>query len=497
MAATAALDVIKSLDVALYALPGGPNSIPRFLGCHTISSATRPRGNNTLNHCADPINPGRYVVSSKTKAPPGLVTLTIESKMGRLFDYLEDLNCPIPIIAQPVSCAPKNQFSNWDRAFIFLNADVVQEGLSNLVSGGADENEVMQSFDMEADDIVRLVPLRVTRESSIAETQALNHLFACDNDICAGPCGAANEKCTTFYAVSDAISASASGKADVWINYKGVWTVSAADPFATGEHIMAGGCFALDRTTRRLLVFRGSTDAAAPAEAAYSDDGGATWVNVNIGSDNGEYVISAHASAVINQNNIWVGTNEGRIYFSSDGGANWVAQEDQGIMATAWNWVHFIDERRGFAGGAADTIAITIDGGQVWSQVNATGEGGDITAGGVVDSNTFWVGTDDGEIFFTTDAGVTWEKRNFANSGTGRIDDMMFVNNMNGFMSHRNATPKSTFLQTRNGGYTWEVIPTETNAGINSLLACGNNLVWAVGEPVSGKPVVYKVQPSA
>src|SRR5262245_20098259 len=95
-------EVVRSLQVALYVQPGGPNTPTRFLGCHTISSATRPRGNNTLNHCPDPINPGRYVVSSKTKAPPGLVTLTIEAKMYRLLDYLEDLNCPVPIIAQPV-----------------------------------------------------------------------------------------------------------------------------------------------------------------------------------------------------------------------------------------------------------------------------------------------------------------------------------------------------------------------------------------------------------
>lgn len=491
-----ALDVVRSLQVALYALPGGPNSKPQFLGCHNISSATRPRGSNTLNHCPDPINPGRYIVSSKTKAPPGLVTFTIESKMGRLFDFLEDLNCPVPIIAQVTSCAPKNQFSNWDRAFIFLNSDVVQEGLSNLVSGGADDNEVMQSFDMEADDIVRLVPLRVTRDLSIAETQALNHIFACDVDICAGPCGAANERCDTFYAVGDAISASASGKANLWINEGGTWTVAAADPFAISEHIMGGACFQIDRLTTRILVFRGSTDVAAPAEAAYTDDNGATWTTVNMGSDNGEFVVSPKAISVIDQNNIWVGTDSGRIYFSNDGGATWVAQEDQGIQSAAWNWVHFIDDRNGFAGGAADSIAVTIDGGQVWSQVNATGEGGDITSGGVTDVQSFWVGTDDGEEFYTTNAGVDWQKRNFANSGVGKIDDMMFVNNMNGFMSHRNAANKSTFLQTRNGGYTWEVIETPSNSGVNSLIACGNNLVWAVGEAAGGRPVIYKLQPS-
>lgn len=486
----------KSLGVSLWAMPGGPNSQPRFLGCHTIGSVTVPKGNNTLIHCPDPVQPGRYQVATKTRSAPGLVTFTIESKMYKLFDYLENLKCPIPIIAQFVSCAPKNEFWNWERALIFRNADNVQEGLSNLVSGGDDENAVMQSFDMEADEMVRVAPLRVARDSSINETQALNAIFACDQDICAGPCGAANEACDTLYAVSDPVTGSASNKATVWIMADGTWTAAAADPFATSEAIIGGTCFALDRGTRRLLVFRGTTDAGNPAEAAYSDDNGATWTTVNIGSDNGEFISSAKAVHALNQYNIWVGTDSGRIYFSNDGGGSWTVQEDAGIHAGVWNWVQMIDDRNGWAGGAADIIATTSDGGQVWSQANATGNGGDITSGSVIDTNSAWVGTDDGELFYTTDGGVTWTERvGWAGSGVGTVDDIKFVNEMVGYMSVRNATPKSTILTTRTGGYSWEAIDTPTNTGLNAMIACGLRLVYAVGEPSGGKPVVYKLQP--
>lgn len=492
-----AQEVVRSLQVALYAQPGGPNTEPKFLGCHTIGSVTRPRGTNTLNHCPDPVNPGRYKVSSKTKAPPGLVTFTIESKVYRVFDYLENLKCPVPIIAQVTSCAPKNQFWNWDRAFIFTNADSVQEGLNNLVSGGADDNEVMQTFDMEADEMLRVVPLQVTRDLSIAEAVALNHIFACDQDICAGPCGAANEQCNTLYAVGDAVAGSATATGNVWKMSNGNWELTAADPFGEDENVIGGGCFALDRNTTRLLVFRGSTVVGAPAEAAYSDDGGTTWITVNIGTTNGEYIINSGAIAVLSQNNIWVGSNLGRIYYSSDGGASWQVQENQGIHAAAWNWIHMMDDRTGFAGGVGDVIAITVDGGQVWSQVNATGNGGDITAGGVVDLLNFWVGTDDGEVFFTSDGGSTWSERNVVGSGEGRVDSIAFINNMIGYLAMRDDANKTTFLSTRNGGFSWEVIVTPTNAGINSMIPCGTNLVWAVGEVVGGKPAVYKLQPSA
>lgn len=489
---------IKSLGVSLWALPGGPNTQPRFLGCHTIGSVTKPKGNNTLIHCPDPVQPGRYMPVSKTKSAPGLVTYTIETKMFRLFDYLENLNCPIPIIAQVVPCAPKNEFWNWERAFIFVNSDNVQEGISNLISGGDDENPVMMSFDMEAEDLVRIAPLRISRDMSIAETTSLNHIFACDQDVCAGPCGAANEMCDTLYAVSDPVMGSASNTATVWIMENDTWTAAAADPFDTDEAISAGVCFAIDRNTRRILVFRGTTDAGAPAEAAYSDDGGTTWTNVNIGSDNGEFVSSPKAVHAINQYNIWAGTDSGRIYFSNDGGSTWVAQEDQGIHSGAWNWVQMIDDRNGWAGGAGDVIATTNDGGQVWSQVNATGQGGDITAGAIIDVNTAWVGTDDSEIFYTTDAGVTWNQRvgwNGSGQVGGVVDDIRFVNNMVGYMSVRNSSNQSTLLTTRTGGFNWEVITTPTNAGINSMIPCGVRKIYAVGEASGGRPVIYKLQP--
>jgi photosystem II stability/assembly factor-like uncharacterized protein len=277
----------------------------------------------------------------------------------------------------------------------------------------------------------------------------------------------------------------------------GTWTVTAADPFETDEVVIGGACFALDRNTTRLLVFRGSTAAGAPAEASYSDDGGVTWTNVNIGNTNAEFVINSGAISSLSQNNIWVGSNLGRIYYSSDGGASWIAQEDQGIHAAAWNWIHMMDDRTGFAGGAADVIAVTVDGGQVWSQVNSTGSGGDITTGGVIDLFNFWVGTDDGRVFFTSNGGSTWEERNVTGSGAGRVDGIQFVNNMIGYLAMRDGTNKTTFLSTRNGGFSWEVIITPTNSGINSMIACGTNLLWAVGEANGGRPVVYKLQPSA
>lgn len=486
----------KSMETGLWVLPDGPNTQPRYLGCHGIATVTAPKGTNTLYYCKDPNSPNRYVVSAKTKGPPGLVTFTVETDVRQVRDYMEKLKCAAPVIATDVKVAPLKDFVNWERASVYLNADVTQKTRTNRVSKGDANDLQMMSFDMEADAEIELLPLSAYRDTNVTETTALNHVFACNFDTCASEFGQAQEHCDTFYAVGDAVAGSAAGTADVWIVSDGVWTAAAADPFATDEIIATGCCFPVGKETTRLLVFRGSTDPSNPAECAYSDDGGATWTTVNIGSDNGEFVSNAHSVFALDQYNIWVGTDSGRIYFSANGGATWTAQDNAGIHSGAWNWIEFLDELNGFAGGAADVLAVTVDGGTTWTQLTATGNGGDILCGAVLDAKRAWVGTDDGELFYTLNGGTTWtERTGWTGSGTGDVKDVKFFGHLVGLMSHNNATPKGNFFFTKDGGFTWEAITTSANTGVNSLLMCSPWLAYAVGEVQGSTAFVAKLQP--
>lgn len=488
---------IKSLENSIFVQPGGPNSTVRYLGsCHRIANLSQPLGSNTLHHCGDPVQPNAYKVTTKTKDAPGLVTFNIESQIQALASYIETLGCPVPIIVTSTKKAPKNDDTNWDRAWVIINADSVQRNFDNLV--GMDSNDiVMRTTGMEADTIIELVRLRVLRDADISETQALNHVFACDADVCASEISQRADKCDTLYAVGDPVAGSAVGTATVWKYSNSTWSALAADPFDTDEAIISGACFALDRDTTRILVFRGSTDVGNPAEAAYSDDGGATWTNANIGTVNGEFVPNAHSVAALDRNRIWVGTNLGRIYFSANGGESWSVQENAQIHSGAWNWIEMYDGANGYAGGAADVVAVTTDGGTTWSQLTATGNGGDILCGAVVDPLRAWVGTDDGELFYTLDGGVTWSERGaWSGSGTGDVKAIRFFGDQVGFMVHQSAANKATFLMTKSGGANWETIVTPSNSGINSMLLCSPRLLWAVGEASGGRAVVYKVSPT-
>lgn len=484
------------LQGAIFVQPGGPNSDVQYLGaCHQLTSVSWDEGANTLHHCGDPVQPNRFQVSRKIKGPPGLVTFNIESDVQAVISYIQRFRCPAPVIVTNTVRAPKNDPTNWDVAWIFVNADPISRAYDNLV--GKSENDlIMRTTGMEADSLIELYPVRPDRVS-IAETQALRAVFACDFDLCADAGVQRQDRCDTLYAVADAVSGSASGTAGVWKFADNQWTQLDSDPFEQDEDIAAGTCFILDRFTKRILVLRGAADPSNPAECAFSDDDGATWGYANIGTVNGEYVTNGHALAALDRNHIWVGTNLGRIYFSGNGGESWTLQENAVITSAPWHWVEMIDNLNGFAGGQGDVIATTNDGGISWSQVNSTGAGDDILCGAVIDSDRAWAGTDGGEVYYTFDGGASWRQRaGWAGSGVGEVRSMAFYGDQIGYMAVEDNMGKASFYLTKSGGADWETIPTPANSGVNHLMICNPMLIYAVGDAHGGTALVYKLQPA-
>lgn len=486
------------MDGALWIQPDGPNTDLFYLGCHALGDVTRPKGDTTQYYCPDPSGAGRYRLVGKTKAPPGLITLSVETDVRFVKDYLEGLDCPGTLMVTHTKSGKKDRSSNWLRAEIFPGFDVTSETLSNLAAKDSNDRS-MFSVDANADDVITVFPLKVYRQST-SEVNAINSIFACDEDLCQTQFSASNKRCTTLYATADA---GAGATANVLKKVgTGAWTSLATSPFAINENVQGGVCFAVDNLTGRVLVFRGNTGASSFAvnsmRASYSDDDGVTWTSVTIGSDVGEILGSPRAVFALDFNHIWIGSDSGRIYFSADGGVTWTTQEDAVIQVGAWNWVEFIDNKVGFAGGAGDEVAITVDGGNTWSEVTATGGGDDILSGKVFNANQAWVFTSGGDAYFTNDGGTTWSNRtSFPKVGTGSVVASAWSHQQVGVLAWKSVGNITTFYFTKDGGVTWEEITTPTNGGVNNMMACNAQLFYAVGEASGGTGVIYELKPSA
>lgn len=492
-------DAFTSKMGALFVQVNGPNTKPVYAGCQTVDDVEAPEGDIELIRCFDP-NGRTWKTVGQTQAPPDPVTTTITGLMFKTASVIEMLRCPavVYLLQMCGEGVRKDIFTNYDRGAALNVARKTNVTLSNIVHREED-NASERAVDISANPpLYEFFNLKtaVARQST-TQTIALNDIAICGEEQCSGACGIqAVELAENLVAAGDTKPGSPADTAEViYTNDKGTtWVETTSDPFAAGENVIAVKCFQVDKTTNRMIVARGTTDAGNPAEIAYSDDNGANWTHVNVGAVNGQYAPDNDSLFVLDRNNLWMTTNDGYVYKSEDAGESWVAQEQGVITAAAINCVSFADANNGMFAGATNIIAITTDGGQTWTAVTgpATQAADNIIA--LEWSGRWWIGYNDGQLWYSEDAGANWSQRTYVNGASQTaINKIDFVTELHGFMVANTAAPVGTVYHTVDGGYTWEALTTPTNAGLNSIVAADPNLAYAVGEVSGGTAVILKI----
>lgn len=484
---------------ALWAQINGPNTVPVYLGCHEVGDIDIPKGDIELIYCPDASGPSRFEVVGSVTGAAGAITTTITTDVTDALDSLEQINCPFTLFVHMSKSGRKDLFTNFDRTFVLTETRVTNEGLTGLTTRTPDDNtRSEQTFDVSAEALSRLFGQDIARQT-ITETASVNKVIFTNAQECRTDDDPAVDYCQTGFASTDAGAGSPSASAQVLITTNGAtWTAASADPFGAAEDITAIVGFELDRDSTRVIVARGTTDGANPAEIAYSDDSGTTWSNVNVGSTNGEYVPTQHGMDAVDRNNIWLVTDGGYIFYSADAGLTWTAQESGSITSGAWNAIDFVDDEIGWVVGDTNAIARSIDGGSTWSSITgpAAQAANNALCVAAIDKNRAWVGYSSGTLYYTLDAGVTWTQRSFTGSGTGQVRDIKFWNETLGYMLSNNASPLGTVLWTVDGGYTWSTLTTPTNSGLNALWICNQWSFYVAGEANSATGYIAKASVS-
>lgn len=472
---------------AIWVQPDGPNTEPKYLGCHSLLSIDVPKGDVTLYYCPDPSAPNKFKVDGSSQSAPGPVTFDIEMKIGKTADWLEKVKCPVPVYVLMNTCGRKDNFA-FERAYALPATYITSENPTNLSARTPDnQDEALDTFSMASEDLYKGFEM-VGQQKATTETQDLNDIASCSDDGCAGDCGAASDVCDIMVIATDAAGGLTANVLRS-TNHGASFAATAADPFAADENIMSIVCFPINKDTTRILCIR-DADAADNAEVAYSDDAGATWTNADIATANNIGANWGGALFYLDPSHIWAVLDGGNIAFSSDGGATWTLQDAGTVTANDLHAVMFIDQNVGFAVGATDTILRTLDGGDTWSVVTATGGGNNIFSVAVLDRYRVWVGEDGGDLYYSNDGGTTWTQRAFAGDGAGAVYDIKFINELFGFMIATSSSDQ--LMRTIDGGYTWQNITTPTNSGLNQLQICGQNELFAVGEDDGATGIIIK-----
>lgn len=477
-------EIFRSKDNgALFILPEGPNTKPQYLPCHDLEDITESNGSVTLIQCIN--ERGEYETIGASVGAPEPTTTTLGTYIGKVADWIETVRCPFALYVM-LSCGKKGVFENWDRAMLVQVLNVSGRTRSGLVRKDEDV-AAMHTFDIEAapgvTDFFRLTSAAQAIDAAVLGQ--LTSLRFSDDVACWDACGETQEPCERGIATTTATTAAAANVliSPEWAGTAG-WAASAADPFAAGEDIADGILIKVGRNVTRILVVRGTTDATNPAEIAYSDDKGATWNLVDVGSTNGEYAIKKGALFALNAYEVYLVTDGGRIYKSEDAGVTWEVKEDANITASQYNYIHFTNSQVGYAVGTAGLVVKTIDSGKNWGQVGAAAGSSELYSVWALSRNRVWAGGSNGEMYYTDDGGDTWNLRVVGDT-TAAVNDQAWWNDYYGYIAN------GEYVQfTINGGYSFENIDDTAGlftADLVSVNPCTERAVYAAS-PGSGAP---------
>lgn len=472
-----------------------PDEVPEYFGCVDLDDIVEPGGDQTLLYCRDAN--GNFQTVGSTQGIPGSVTFGFTAPFTAESDILDRIrNCPITLYVMTRQCGRRDVFSNYLRATIIHHARITARTYSNLVKRG-DAGEITRKLDGVAWN-----PLYVPREltvarQTVAETRDLNDIVFCNAESCGGVCGIAEAPGTDGFVVSDGNAGTPYLNGDVWLTTDGggTWanaTGAGTHPFTTIENLMSSVCFGVGRNATRILVARAAR-AAEHARVSYSDDDGATWNEVEVGSVDNEGAVSQGALFALDWQHVWFATGAGNIYFSADGGVSWDLQTT-GVV-TSLNVVEFADIDNGWAGGDSDTLLQTTDGGTTWAAVTPPTTSDNITALHVWSRDQIMIGSNAGELWQTLNAGTTWgtQKTYTGQVATDTVKAIDFANDQVGFMLVNTNAPVGYVHKTIDNGNTWERLTTPTNTGLNALAVIDENLAFAVGNAQGGTAVILKI----
>ena len=214
--------------------------------------------------------------------------------------------------------------------------------------------------------------------------------------------------------------------------------------------------------------------------------------------------------AAIDTSKAWVGTYDGRIFVTTDGGYNWEMIFNFGGSSFI-NDIKFSKTNKliGYANsdppngtGTPFKILKTTNGGFNWAIFSPTFTNnyyGMQASSCVTDENHYWMGLSYGNgiprLAFTTNGGVNWLERTVPYVGNYLWPIEFTATNELGFCSSSGATPTAYLHKTTDGGFNWSnyfLLPIESGQPVNSMNWIEGTSNWYFSSSSISMDAIYK-----
>jgi photosystem II stability/assembly factor-like uncharacterized protein len=468
----------------------------KLLQPYGMTDITDPTGGLTAVREPDPGQRRVTRIVDIVRGEPGLPTFQLDTRLKTTLNFMLGLRdrC-VNMQAHLGSC---DRADNYFASQIALHWEAARRGdlgidRLSLIEGDDQPIAITVPWSASLGPLLLDFQTEFLSARTIAETEAITDM-AFLNYNC-GDCADAalrQDPGEHGYAVTEALAGSLINVANVWYTTDAgqTWLNTSTRPFAGGEDI-SSVVVSGTKKNHRVIVARGTTDADDPAEIAYADVtvfGTTSWVNVNVGSVDGQYITRLFWG---DYGHLFAVTDDGYIYFSANGGATWDDVLTTGVQQ--FNDVSALDDGTVFVVGNSNTVYMSEDYGDSWSAVTGPSAGDDLLTVHVTPDGTVFVGNDAGEVYGSYDDGDEWHSLAPQGVTATAITRIRGVGNDNIWMTVTTASGGRA-LRSVDGGASFRLwnLNMPTNSGLNALAVIDHNLVYVGGEPQGGSAFISK-----
>jgi photosystem II stability/assembly factor-like uncharacterized protein len=362
-----------------------------------------------------------------------------------------------------------------------LITDYSTDDLGALESG--ERSPVNETGELSAKEWYEILPLAFSEVAGSIVTNEVIDVVVCDLVSC-GECEDQSDGCNKVYAVTLAAGGSPGTPADVVFTLDGGanWNTSEVDSLGAAEDPDGLACLA----GYVVVVSADSCSLHYVDQDDLDAVGDELWVENATGFvDIGMGTCPLDIWSIGNY--AFISAEGGYVYGTADPTVGVTILEAGEAVTNALHAIHALDRQTVVAVGSAGAVIRSLNGGDTWQQVSQpVGLGIDLQAVWVKTELEWWVGTDDGRLFYTLDGGDTWAEQEFPGSGAGEVHDIAFSKDSVMTIAHATAAPLGRLLRSYDGGQSFVVLPEgvgamTANDRFSALALCEYDVNFVVG----------------
>lgn len=486
-------DFIQGLDGDLFIQTSRSQNFS-WLSCVSLADIPLPLGDLTTIYCPDPRRKGQVVAAGQIRGEAGAGTTTITRPLSSTTNFLLENSCGFDALIAYGCQGTRAVPENYEFGVVLFD---VQPTNSSIIAAIARDRGEDTRIDTNAEVSYtgRYMIYRLQVNTLTMTNTAAANGIAFLPEACETKCAPARDGCSEGYMALDGTLYDSEVK---YSDDGSDWNQTSADPFEEGGNAGEWIIFEL-WDGHRAITNRISPSVWRPAEVSYTEDEGATWTNVDVGS------VGAQILTAMDRMSGWIYAcaTGGDVYRSTDMADSWTRLAT-GVTTEDLRDITMYTTSTGYAVGDNNAFIYTTNG-EDWYARTGPAVGVNLLSVAVNDQGHVFVGANDGNLYRSEDGGLNWLDPDgnagaWRSFGTGTVDYVEFDEDTGyfGLLIFNNPTPLGSIYTSINGGATWRQPSGQTgtwNSGLNSGTICDQNNYFVVGEVHNGTTFAAKIEP--